>query len=147
MFLKHTYFVVFFLIVITNSIFALKVYKALLPNETLWAQSGLHFIKGTEKFNASHSLTFCVRFKFKELNWSARLWEIKVPDEVLSFMWMSPRYPATYFFFGSEGGNWILKDLENETFILWHPYRWHHMCFGFEQDTGYVILAKVSAKL
>ena len=125
---------------------SLKVYHALLPNETLWAQSGLHFQNANQNIVISGSVTFCVRFRFQELSWSTRLWEIKKPNSN-AFMWLSPNYPTTFFFFGqSESGetfNQVLKDPGKDTFILWFLNTWHQMCFSFDKRLSFIRLIKV----
>ena len=126
---------------------SLKVYHALLPNETVWKQSGLHFQKENQNIVISGSVTFCVRFRFQELSWSTKLWEIKKPNSN-AFMWLSPRYPETFFFFGQsingETFNQVLKDPERNTFILWFLNTWHHMCFSFDKSLSFTRFIKVS---
>ena len=129
---------------------SLKVYHALLPNETFWAQSGLHFQNANQNIVISGSVTFCVRFRFQELSWSTRLWEIKEPGSN-AFMWLSPNYPTTFFFFGQSASgetfNQVLKDPGKDTFILWFLNTWHQMCFSFDKSLSFIRLIKVGKHL
>ena len=43
---------------------SVKIYDTLLPNETFWGQSGLHYLKENQSVEFSGSLTFCVRFRY-----------------------------------------------------------------------------------
>ena len=135
----------FLLILNATTTLALKVYKNV-PNENPGAQSGLHFLKTNQNIVISGSVSFCVRFRFQELSWSTRLWEIKKPNSN-AFMWLSPNHPTTFFFFGqSESGetfNQVLKDPGKDTFILWFLNTWHQMCFSFDKSLSFIRLIKV----
>ena len=138
----------FLLILNATTTLALKVYKNV-PNENPGAQSGLHFLKTNQNIVISGSVSFCVRFRFQELSWSTRLWEIKKPNTKITnaFMWLSPNYPTTFFFFGQSASgetlNQVLKDPGKNTFILWFLNTWHQMCFSFDKSLSFIRLVKV----
>ena len=67
---------VFYSLLISKS-GAIKVFDTLLPNETYWGQSGLHYLKENQSVEFSESLTFCVRFRYRRFPSTSSLWHIK----------------------------------------------------------------------
>ena len=125
-------FLAIFLFSQLQTFFPLKVFKTVLHNEFNFLQTGLHYIKDYENPELSGSLTICSRFNFKKFSWFARLWDIKTPNNLATFLWLSPNYPLTFFIFG-DNFHYVVKDPKTEEFNVWYVQRWHHICFAFDQ--------------
>ena len=50
-------------------------------------------------------------------------------------------YRQTFFFFGSM--NWIIKDIELNSFLVWSTNRWHSICVAFDRTTSHITFVKV----
>ena len=136
-------FLSFFLFSQLQTCSSLKVLKTVLHNELNFPQTGLHYIKDYENPELSGSLTICSRFNFKKFSWFARLWDIKTPNNLATFLWLSPNYPLTFFIFG-DNFHYVVKDPKTEEFNVWYVQRWHHICFAFDQRSTQFAFIKVS---
>ena len=127
---------------------SLKIYDTLLPNETFWGQSGLHYLKENQSVQFSGSLTFCVRFRYTRFLITSALWDIKEPGSWVNFFKLIAEYPRTFMMFGnnwSEAHKWfIIKDPILEEFNVWHMNMWQHLCFAYHKTLSHVSLVKVS---
>ena len=54
-------------------------------------------------------------------------------------------YRQTFFFFGSM--NWIIKDVELNSFLVWSTNRWHSICVAFDRTTSHITFVKVKINL
>ena len=54
-------------------------------------------------------------------------------------------YRQTFFFFGSM--NWIIKNVELNSFLVWSTNRWHSICVAFDRTTSYITFVKVKIHL
>ena len=146
MFVTKLVIFVIYLISISKS-GAIKVYDTLLPNETFWGQSGLHYLKEDQSVQFSGSLTFCVRFRYQRFVFESFLWNVKVPGSWVQFISLRLEYPRTFFLFGnvwSEAHKWfIIKDPILDEFNVWTMSRWTHLCFAFNKTRSHVSLVKV----
>ena len=62
-----------------------------------------------------------------------------------SIIEMNAAYDMTFFWFGSM--NWIVKDLQRNSFIIWSTNRWHSICVSFDRKTSHLTLVKVKTKV
>ena len=127
---------------------SLKIYDTLLPNETFWGQSGLHYLKENQSVEFSGSLTFCVRFRCIKFTYESSLWDIKEPGSWVRFFQSKTEYPRTFMFFGNSWSeaqtSFIIKDPILEEFNVWHMNMWQHLCFAYNKTLSHVSLVKVS---
>ena len=56
-------------------------------------------------------------------------------------IWAYVDYKLTFVGLGSF--NWILKNSETESFMVWTTNRWHQVCLAFEANSGNFIFVKV----
>ena len=127
---------------------SVKIYDTLLPNETFWGQSGLHYLKENQSVEFSGSLTFCVRFRYIKFTYASSLWDIKEPGSWVRFFQSKTEYPRTFMFFGNGWSeahtSLIIKDPILEEFNVWHMNMWQHLCFAYHKTLSHVSLVKVS---
>ena len=106
--------------------------------------------------STAQDITLCLRFNFKVLGnyGDARLitiedWADEPGDPEFSLMWFGTMYPVSFFGFGyprtyTSFNNWLLKDPVTESFQVWTPNQWSHVCFSYDSQTAYVRMVKVS---
>ena len=101
--------------------------------------SGLHF-ENVEKLESKSSFSLCIRFNYQRLSLhnEARIFEILD----LPFLWLTARYPYTWFGLGHF--NWILREIP-DNYIMWIPTKWHHLCLSFSDLESSIKVVKVCA--
>ena len=130
---------------------ALVAYQSTLTLNATKPDAGLKLIKKSIKkdTNFEKGITICVRFNFLALfGWDSIVFThdngLATDWDSLSAEWMfgaNAGYKRTFFVFGSM--NWIVKDVELDTFLLWSTNRWHSFCVAFDRRNSYITLVKV----
>ena len=59
-----------------------------------------------------------------------------------SIIEMNAAYDMTFFWFGSM--NWIVRDMNRESFLAWSTNRWHAFCVSYDRMKSHITLIKVS---
>ena len=134
-------------ILLISSCLSLKAYYSTSKKDgTLNNESGLKYSKQQNQNIGpltTNSLTFCIRFNYKTLD----------AIDVFQFMPLTSFhiiYPRSFFHLAltnndghSVYSSWILKNPVTNEFDIWVPFKWHHFCFAYETNTGYISVVKV----
>ena len=124
------------------------MYDSNFPDETFWGKSGLHFQKQDLSVKLSGSLALCVRFWFERFDWNSVLWDIRNPNDWVIFFQLRTNYKKSMAYFGNFWGPAqkisTIKDLETGEFNIWHPSRWHHLCYAYDKSSSHIGLVKVN---
>ena len=121
------------------------VYESSVKNQG-WPNSGLRIMNDTlEKQNPDfkEGLSICMRFYYELLGWGSTLFvhEVKGFEEVHHFYWMFAGYKESFLFFATQ--NWLIKDLDLDTYQIWNTNQWHHFCLSYNKNSSYISLIKV----
>jgi len=141
--MKYHYFIIIFSFI--YNCYGIKVYQSTLAINAPSPQSGLRLQKESVKklSNFESGLSLCGRFNYKLLGDAARLFVIE--GQGWSLMWSQMQYKATFISFGDS--NWIIKDVEKNTFRIWMAYKWHHMCLSYDRVNKHITFVKVTLEL
>ena len=132
----------------------IKIFESTVHLEVENIISGLRYKRPNDKkVMLSNSLTVCIRFNLKRLGYgeSVKLFAIgssKVKDEP-SFSQISVD-PITWFEYGNQElgcgykSSWILRDPAKNSYLIWKPVYWHHICFAYSKPNFHVSFVKVS---
>ena len=90
-----------------------------------------------------NGITICLRFNFMTLIGSI-VFKHDRPGSPSMFEGQA-NYRQTFFFFGSM--NWIIKDVELNSFLVWSTNRWHSICVAFDRTTSHITFVKVKINL
>ena len=106
--------------------------------------AGLKLVKDSIKkdTNFEDGITICLRFYLRKLG--GVVFKHEYPGKPV-FMEAQAIYKQSFFFFGSM--NWIVKDLQRNSFIIWSTNRWHSICVSFDRKTSHLTLVKVKKTL
>ena len=136
---------------------ALKIYESNVASKGENVITGLHY-KRQENDNPilTNSLTTCVRFNLKRLgplNNPGQFWNptplIVIPNsESKWFLGILAGYPNSRIFLDGKTSimNMILHDLDNDNYLIWKLYTWHHICFSYSEANSQIRFVKVSSK-
>ena len=128
----------------------LVTYQSTLPLNATDSDAGLKLIKESIKkdTNFEKGTTICLRFNFLALGTKSTVF---IHDTGLATDWQTFKaksmfyayagYKRTGFFFGNM--NWIVKDVETDTFLLWSTNRWHSICVAFDRTHSHITYVKV----
>ena len=153
----QTFIKLIFLFLMTNAI-ALKIYKSNIANNGEKIINGLHY-KRQENENPilTNSLTTCIRFNLKKLgplNNPGHIWNptplIHIPKNESSwFLGILAGYPNSRIFLNGTTSflNMILHDLDNDNYLIWKLYTWHHICFSYSETNSQIRFVKVSSAI
>ena len=72
----------------------------------------------------------------------------RTPNDWVKFFQLRTEYKKSMAFFGNFWGPaqsiYIIKDLETGEFNIWHPSRWHHLCYAYDKSSSHIGLVKVN---
>ena len=136
---------------------AIRIFRSTANLEVGTTDYGLRYKKpNDENVILSNSLTVCIRFNAKILAkdyQTMKLFAIgsskKYGPSFPSFSQMSVR-PTTWFEYGNQElgcgykAGWILRDPVKNSYMLWIPDYWHHICFAYSKPNFHVSFVKVS---
>lgn len=122
----------------------MKAYQSILPVRDDNADAGIEFdansaIKST---SFTDGLTLCGRFNYRRLsNVYAKIFEVSSWQS----MAISMGYRQTTLYFGHY--SWVLKDEKKDTFEIWKPDRWTHICLSFNTTARHLLFFKDQDKI
>ena len=119
---------------------ALLTYESTLPINETNPFAGLKFVKDSIKIdtNFKDGITICLRLYLRKLG--GVVFKHEYPGKPV-FMEAQAIYKRSFFFFGNM--NWIVKDLQKNSFFIWSTNRWHSVCVSFDKKTSQITFVKV----
>ena len=105
---------------------------------------GLELNKNVTKIqtNFDSGLSLCGKFNFKVLGYLSRLYSIGCAHKTAgNCIWARMEYKQSFMGFGAF--NMVLKDPENEIFMIWRTNQWHQLCLAFDSLTSKLTYVKV----
>ena len=134
---------------------AIRILRNTVDVSVLKPVGGAHLTNVSDSV-ITNDLSFCFRFHLKVLGgheYKAQLlmiedWRDTNDDPDFRLLWFPAKYPETFFGFGyprnhDSYGSYLLKDPVKDTYQIFTPFRWSHLCFSYEKSTSYIRMVKV----
>jgi hypothetical protein len=125
---------------------SIVAYESNLPLETPQPNAGLQLVKSSieKESNFSNGFTICERFKYDLLRQEFGPMFFFQPgsesDSYRNSAYCYLRNDHSFCFFFDF--NYIVKDTDSNSFKLWTPGNWHHVCFSFDRTSLHLIFIK-----
>lgn len=118
----------------------IQVYQSTLPLNTTNPDSGLRFLKESAKSTSNFELglSICGRFNYRTLRNGPMTFWIGNDNEIF---YLRMRIGVNFLHFG--GLSWLIKDVEKNSFDIWTPNMWHHICLAYGRKDKHIVFVKV----
>ena len=138
----------FSLLKVIESDFAYK--STLMPSQSNDSVDiGLSLDKSSIGLDFPRGFTFCQKFNYRILGKDPEPKTIQLVsigcehNYHADCLWTYTGYKLTFMGLGKF--NWVLKNPNNNAFIVWTANRWHQVCNAFNAKTQKLVFVKVSA--
>ena len=107
------------------------------------SSAGLKLLANTtlQQTSFEQGISICARFNYSQLLHSESWVYYFGKHDWSNHAGFSTGYHGTFLTFWNI--NWIVKDLNPESFQIWTANRWHHTCFSFDRNLSSVKFVKV----
>lgn len=129
------------IVVFCHLALGLKTYKSSLPLSDKDAIAGIQLLPDSIKKSSDFSsgLTICSSFNYRHLDaWNSAMFDIH--NGPLNLAFLSMGYEKSLLYFADHLT--ILKDVQKNTFQVWTPQVWHHLCLSFDTRTSILRMIK-----